>query len=278
MKKGILILLGMFMMVSTVEAKNGKELPNRFRVNYYSYNNSVNFIERGVEFFIFTNGDFDFDDRFNNRSLRINRDFNGRIRSIGNVFINYDRAGNVTRIGDVFIRYNRNRLTRVGDLRVNYNRWGYPVFYGNVRDFYYDNGIRFNISFGDVFNYNDNFFSRNDFRRNYSQFREDRNFFYYKARPNANIGKRSNIIKRRKSANEVGTSNNIKRDNNNSYRNSNRSNTVKRSSNTTYRKPIRNGEVDRNTRTKNKKQDLNKRVSKKTIDKKEKRTERKRRD
>ena len=66
MKKGVLILLGMFMMVSTVEAKKGENLPNRFRVNYYSYDNAVNFVERGIEFFVFTNGDFDFDINSNN--------------------------------------------------------------------------------------------------------------------------------------------------------------------------------------------------------------------
>jgi hypothetical protein len=217
MKKGILLLLGMFMMVSTVEAKTGENSTDRFRVNYYAYNNAVNFIENGIEFFIFTNGNFDFDIRYNSRFTRIRRNFNGQIRRIGNVNIRYDRFGNVTRIGDVFMRYHRNRLIRVGDLTVNYNRWGDPVFYGNVRDFYYDNGVRFNISFGDVFIYNDPFFYRNDFRRNYRQFREDRNFYYYKARPNARIGKRSTIIKRRKSNAGV-RNNNVRKNKNNSYR------------------------------------------------------------
>ena len=63
MKKGILIFLGMFMMVSTVEANNGNRLLNRIGFNY-SYDNSVNFVERGVEFFVFTNGEFDFDTQF----------------------------------------------------------------------------------------------------------------------------------------------------------------------------------------------------------------------
>lgn len=49
MKKGVLILLGLFMMVSTVEAKNGNYLPNNIRVNY-SYNDAVNFTERGIDF------------------------------------------------------------------------------------------------------------------------------------------------------------------------------------------------------------------------------------
>ena len=136
MKKGVLILLGMFMMVSTVEAKESEKIPNRIRVDY-SYNNAVNFIERGIEFHIFTNGDFDFDTQFNNsyynnrydnNAVRINRDYKGRIRSVGNVYINYDYRGNVTRIGNTFMKYYRGRLTNVGDLRISYNRNGYPVF------------------------------------------------------------------------------------------------------------------------------------------------------
>jgi hypothetical protein len=230
MKKGVLILLGMFMMVSTVEAKKGENLPDRFG-SYYSYNNAVNFFERGIEFFIFTNGDFDFDTRsYNNRGIRIERDFRGRIRSVGNVFINYDRRGNVTRVGNIFMRYNRGRLAKVGNLRVSYDRWDYPVFYGDVRNFYYNNGVRFNVSFGDVFNYNDAYFFRNDFRRNYSQFREDRNFYYYRANANAKTGKRSSIIKRRKAI-----SNNTTR-------------TIKRGNNS-YRKPKSNLDTRRNTDT-----------------------------
>ena len=251
MKKGILILLGMFMMVSSVEAKTGENLPNRFRVFNYSYENSVNFFENGIEFFIFTNGDFDFDTSLRNRNVRINRDFNGRIRTIGNVFIRYDRFGNVTRIGDVFMKYNRNRLVRVGDLRVNYNRWGYPVFYGNVRDFYYNSGVRFNVSFGDVFVYNDPYFFRNDFRRNYTQFREDRNFYYYKARPNARIGKRSTIIKRRKSNANVNRRNTINRNRNNSYRKAREVNNNRRNTTVNNRKAnIKRNTSKVNTKTK----------------------------
>lgn len=199
MKKGIQILIAMFLVASTAKANNNGNLPSTFEANY-SYNNAVNFFEKGIEFFVFTNGDFDFDTRFNNRGLRINRNFRGQIRSIGNVFISYDFRGNVTKIGNVFIRYSRGRLTSVGDLRVRYDNWNDPIFYGNVRNYYYNNGIRFNVSFGDVFDYNHAYFNRNDFSINYVQFREDNSYYYYKARQNAKIGKRSKIIKRRKPA------------------------------------------------------------------------------
>ena len=205
-------------MVSTIEAKNGENLSKKLEneISYNVYNNAVNFFESSIEFFVFTNGEFDFDTRFNSRGIRVYRDFRGRITSVGNVFIRYDRRGNVTRIGDVLIRYSRGLLTNVGDLRVRYDHWNTPVFYGNVRNFYYNNGIRFNVSFGDICDYNDVYFSRNDFGRNYAQFREDNNFYYYRARANANIGKRSTILKRRKpvSANRQ----NFVRNNTNSYR------------------------------------------------------------
>ena len=59
MKKGILILIGMFIMVSNTKAKADNNTPNNFGA-HYNYKDAVNFIERGIEFFIFTNGDFDF--------------------------------------------------------------------------------------------------------------------------------------------------------------------------------------------------------------------------
>jgi hypothetical protein len=247
MKKSVLIILGIFMIVSNIRAKTGNKRPNNIKVNYI-YNNAVNFTELGIEFFIFTNGDFDFNPhvadsyydyngrRFqNNRSLKVNRDYRGRITRIGNAFINYDYRGNVTRIGSVFLRYRFGQLTNVGDLNVQYDRWGNPNFYGNVRDFYFENGIRFSIGFGDVCDYNDTYFYRNDFKNNYAQFREDKNFYYYKARPNGKIGKRSTILKRRKQASTIS-----KRIPNAETRRKNTSNrkiaAKTRSNNITYRK------------------------------------------
>ncbi|QTE22680.1 hypothetical protein [Polaribacter cellanae] len=232
MKKGILLLLAMFMMVSTVEAKNGNLLPNSNRV-YYSYDDSVNFTERGIEFFVFLNGEFDFNThyndsyydyngrRFSTNGVRVDRDYRGRIRRVGNVFINYDFRGNVTRIGNVFLRYYRGNLTNVGNLRVVYNRGGFPTFYGNVKNEYYNyNGIPINLSLGKVCNYNDAYFYRNDFRRNYTQFREDSRYFYYRANRNARIGSRNKILKRRKPI-AVTRNNTYNKRKNISYRKSN---------------------------------------------------------
>lgn len=233
MKKGVLILIGMFMMVSTVEAKNGNYLPNNIGV-MYSYDNSVNFIERGVEFFIFTNGDFDFDANFNDayynyngvrvrrNNVSIDRDYRGRVRRVGSVGISYDYKGNVSRIGNTYMRYYRNRLTRVGNLNVEYNRFGDPVFYGNVKDnYYYDNGVRINLNLGTIWSYNDAFFFKNDFKRNYTKFREDNRYYYYKSNRNAKIGNKSKILKRRKPVSTNRNNNTYKKREHVSYRKSN---------------------------------------------------------
>lgn len=112
----------------------------------------VVFVERGVEFFIFPNGEFDFNTRPTvrpngrrgsvnatfgapgvrvrysnmNYGVRVEHDNFGRVRRIGNVFINYDQFGRIKRAGSVYMTYNRGNgtLTQVGGLRVRYNRWG----------------------------------------------------------------------------------------------------------------------------------------------------------
>lgn len=197
MKKGVLILLGMLILVTTINAKENKRLTNRFEINY-SYNNAVNFFEKGIEFFVFTNGDFDYNLNRNKRQNRIEKDFRGRINRISNVTLSYDYRGNITRIGNISIRYYRNRISKIGDLKVSYNRFGEPIFIGNVRDYYYNDGIRFSFNFGDICSYNNEYFYNNSFKRNYTKFREDINFYYYRANKNAKIGKRSTILKRRK--------------------------------------------------------------------------------
>ncbi|CAL2103367.1 conserved exported protein of unknown function [Tenacibaculum sp. 190130A14a] len=218
MKKGILLLLGM-MTIATMNANNITKSTSKLGVTS-RYNDAVTFVERGVQFHVFLNGDFDFNTHHRNtryfdyygkrmktnRGVRIERDRRGRVRRVGNTFINYDARGNVKRIGSVYMRYRFGQLTDVGNLRIRYDRWGNPRFYGNVKyndycedDVYYnDGGIDIDINIGDVFDYDDVYFYRRDFRNNYRQFREDDNFFYYRAVPNAKIGKRSKVLKRRK--------------------------------------------------------------------------------
>lgn len=215
MKKGILLLIGL-MSIASIKAKNIKISNNKINYNY-PYNNAVTFVERGIRFHVFLNGDFDFNTNIKNnyyhnniRDIQIERDYDGRIRRIGNVFINYNFRGDVKRIGNVFIDYKFGQLSRVGNLRIYYNQWGEPFFKGAVksRNYYNDDydrdncevKIDINISGNNIFDYNDVYFFQRDFTNNYRQFKEDENFLYYK-NSDANTGRKSKIIKRKRNFN-----------------------------------------------------------------------------
>ena len=110
--------------------------------------NGVTFVEGGIQFRVFLNGDFIFDrnirrTRNNRRSrrIRVERDYLRRVRRVGNVMINYNLRGDVRRIGNIRMQYRRGRLVRVGNLKIVYNRRGRVTFYGRVRynDFYANN-------------------------------------------------------------------------------------------------------------------------------------------
>jgi hypothetical protein len=104
------------------------------------------FMERGIEFLVFLNGDFDFNTRPQdshggyfyrrgasargnsavavNYGVRIEHDNFGRVRRVGNTFINYDQFNRVTRIGSIYMRYNNFALTQIGGMQIAYNRRG----------------------------------------------------------------------------------------------------------------------------------------------------------
>jgi|SRR6478672_3773188 len=115
----------------------------------FSFDEPISFTERGIEFFVFPNGDFDFNTRpedsqgdyfykgANKKGERtvqrggpvnygtlIEHDSFGRVRRVGNTFINYDTRDRVSRIGTVYMRYNRMALTQIGGMRLEYNRFG----------------------------------------------------------------------------------------------------------------------------------------------------------
>jgi hypothetical protein len=220
MKKGILLLLAI-MSLTTVNADNINKSISEIGVTN-RYDDAVTFIERNVQFHVYLNGDFDYNTHYKNtryvdyygkriktnHGVRIERDHRGRVRRVGNTFINYDIRGNVKRIGRVYIDYRFGKLAKVGNLKIRYDRWGNPRFYGNVKynddycedDYYNDNhgNIDIDINIGNVFDYDDVYFYKRDFRNNYRKYKEDTNFYYYRATPNAKTGKRGKVLKRRK--------------------------------------------------------------------------------
>jgi hypothetical protein len=108
----------------------------------------VIFMERGIEFMVFPNGEMDFntqpstggssyyrrapEGRRNetygatsaNGGVRVEHDYNGKVRRVGNVYINYDYEGRIKRIGSVYMSYNRFALTQIGMLSLVYDRNG----------------------------------------------------------------------------------------------------------------------------------------------------------
>ena len=126
----------------------------------FSFDEPISFMERGIEFFVFANGEFDFNTRPQdsqgdyfyktagkrtssiergrpvNYGTLIEHDSFGRVRRIGNTFINYDSRDRVNRIGTVYMRYNRVGLLQVGGLKIVYNRRGDIVdTIGSVKGF-----------------------------------------------------------------------------------------------------------------------------------------------
>ena len=162
----------------------------------FNLDEPISFIERGIEFFVFTNGDFDFNTRPDdsngeyqyksagrrnanvqkhnepiNYGVLIEQDSFGRVRRVGNTFINYDYNDRVTRIGSVYIKYNRFALAQVGGLKIIYNRYGEIVdTVGNVK------GRRYQ---GYAYNYQHNDYECND--TNYPVTTNTNDYYYYKA-------------------------------------------------------------------------------------------------
>jgi hypothetical protein len=152
MKKITLLVASIFLMggiVANAADRNNKRSPVDFRNA-----DPIVFVERGVEFYIFPDGQFDFNTRPStgemyykqgrgnavnktygrnanvqnrNYGVKVEHDNRGRVRRVGNVMINYDANDRVKRVGSVYMTYNRYALDRVGDLQIIYNRRGQIV-------------------------------------------------------------------------------------------------------------------------------------------------------
>ncbi|MBU0941052.1 MAG: hypothetical protein KKD36_06450 [Bacteroidetes bacterium] len=156
------------------------------------------FLERGIEFYVFPDGQLDFNtrpttsgtmyykskgnngvnktygapnnSRQGNYGVKVAHDDQGRVRQVGNVFINYDVNDRVKRIGSVYMTYNRYALERVGSLEIIYNRRGQIVdIVGSVKG-------------GRGYAYNQNSNRNNDYGYSYgnNQNTNDDDSYYYR--------------------------------------------------------------------------------------------------
>ena len=206
MNKITLIVASLMLVANATKAST---LINDAKINLdfgtrFNQDEPIQFSERGIDFFVFPNGDFDFNTRPNdsqgdyyfktagrrsveangrgieNFGVRIERDNFERIRRIGNTFINYDFQDRVSRIGSIFLRYNRFALVQIGGLQLIYNRFGELIdTFGSVKSrrysgftntYYYGNGNNSNVYYRNNNNNsncnNDNFSDSNNFQNN----------------------------------------------------------------------------------------------------------------
>ena len=148
MKKITLLVASVLLLGNVAKASELNFTDDETRTRF-SFDEPIAFVERGIEFFVFPNGDFDFNTRPSdsqgdyfykgagkkegkviqrggpvNFGTLIEHDSFGRVRRVGNTFINYDTRDRVNRIGTVYMRYNRFALTQIGGLNIKYNRFG----------------------------------------------------------------------------------------------------------------------------------------------------------
>ncbi len=162
MKKITLLVASIFLFgggIAKVTAHHKVGHQNRWAADFRNAEPIV-FTERGVEFFVFPDGQFDFNtrpsrnemyynpsgrrsvnstygapvnSRFQNFGVKVEHDEFGRVRRVGNVFINYDASNRIKRVGSVYMSYNRFALEQVGGLQIIYNHRGQIVdFVGSV--------------------------------------------------------------------------------------------------------------------------------------------------
>lgn len=170
MKKMTLLLAMMLIGLTSATATDTSKSKRSARfgdLDQNRFTQPIMFIERGVEFLIFPDGQFDFNTetnyttsslyrRSNSRRGSINatygapgthinytrprgtlitHDSRGRVRRIGNVFINYDSRDRVKRIGSVYMRYRRGLLKQVGGLHIQYNHYGDMIGFNGFVNF-----------------------------------------------------------------------------------------------------------------------------------------------
>lgn len=181
------LLIGSLAFASATERDTDTERRNRNLVHFMDAEPIV-FLERDIEFFVFLNGDFDFNTRpqdsqggfyykrgatargtsaNGNFGVRIEHDSFGRVRRIGNVFINYDYQNRVSRIGTVYMRYNRFALSQIGGMELRYNRHNFLVeTIGDVkmryRNYSYASNTYYNTNAGYVYQNSSSYYYKED--------------------------------------------------------------------------------------------------------------------
>ena len=141
MKKIVFYLAILLLGVTYVQADTGYGKT----VSYFNYGKSFIFVENGITFSVYPDGEFDFyiDNRvnvaagvnFGASSITFNSGYNynpfvqyddyGAVVQVENVPVYYDYYGRVSQIGGINVWYRNGFVRRIGGLRVFYNNAGY---------------------------------------------------------------------------------------------------------------------------------------------------------
>ncbi len=138
MKKLVLLFSALIFGTSGIMANSTLENKVAER-NAYRFNNSFIFVENGVTFSVYPDGEFDFyiesyvQGRRNGLTMNSGFDYSpyaqyddyGAVIQVENVPVFYDYYGRVSQIGDVDIRYRNNRVRSLGGMYVYYNNRGF---------------------------------------------------------------------------------------------------------------------------------------------------------
>ncbi len=135
------------LIASVFNMKAGGDASDNYYGNYYNGSSYI-FVEGGVEFSVFPDGQFDFVYVGGNQGNEVNVSINtpnvsvsynsgynydafvqyddyGAVIQVENVPIYYDNFGRIAQAGSVEIRYTNRRIVRVGGMHVYYNNYGY---------------------------------------------------------------------------------------------------------------------------------------------------------
>jgi len=149
MKKLLLIMTAVFLGTTMTKAET---LEDKVVINSFNYGNSFIFVENGVTFSVYPDGEFDF---YINNQVNVNvgarignvgvtfnsgRDYNayvqyddyGAILQVESVPVYYDDYGRVAQIGDINVTYRNGRVRRVGGLVAYYNGTVFSHYTGYI--------------------------------------------------------------------------------------------------------------------------------------------------
>ncbi len=198
MKKFTFIVALSLLFANSIFAKNAS--------HDFDPNQPVQFVERGIAFYVFADGQFDFNtqpsrgevifkhgrrnlnitfgapNQFSEGGVRIEHDNFGRVRRIGNVFVNYDQFDRIKRIGSVYMSYNRFALAQVGGLQLIYNRFGEIMgTFGTVKGNFYDHNYSYYGNSNGSCNsqYSNNYDQDAPNNENYGSSQSNDNDYYY---------------------------------------------------------------------------------------------------